>query len=126
MFMPSIVILSFREPDRIDADGQRNLQATRETQGLAGAGLDRRLPPVCIEGRARDCVSKSNVLSNAVGAFVFVAAIAMDNTQRKEIVVALVKVMQRDLSSMIALGLAIPFGLLWLNQRRAIGKERME
>lgn len=72
------------------------------------------------------CVSQGNVLSNAVGAFAFVAAIAMDNTQRKEIVVELVKVMQQDLSSMIAWGLAILFGLLWLNQRRAIGEERME
>jgi len=50
----------------------------------------------------------------------------MDNTQRRDIVVELVKVMQQDLSSMIAWGLAILFGLLWLNQRRAIGKERME
>ncbi|MBN9401155.1 MAG: hypothetical protein J0I17_13335 ['Candidatus Kapabacteria' thiocyanatum] len=70
------------------------------------------------------CVSKGNVLGNAVGAFVLVAAITMDNTRRKETVVELVKAMQQDVPSLVAWGLAILFGLLWFNRRASAGKER--
>lgn len=68
------------------------------------------------------CVSKGSVLSNAFGAFVLVAAIAMDNTQRKAMVMEVVKVIQQDVSSLIAWGLAVLFGLLWRSRRsRGIG-----
>lgn len=50
------------------------------------------------------CVSKDNVLGSAVGAFVLVAAIEMDNTQRKETLVELVKAMQQDVPSAVAWG----------------------